>query len=59
MKFVRVSAFLMLLLSQALSANIEDPLSVFTSATETLKDGDSEAAADRYEELVKADWHSP
>ncbi len=55
MKFVYVSAFLLLVLSTVFA----DPQQVYTSATKTLEAGDSEAAAERYEELVESDWHSP
>ena len=59
MKVAQVCVFLFVVLAQAMSAGIGDPLTAYASATESLEAGDSETASERYEELVDADWHSP
>ena len=59
MKIAPLYVFLFVVLAQAISADIAEPHGVYTSATESLEAGDSESAAEQYEELVEADWHSP
>jgi len=59
MKFVHVAALFIVALCQAFSAEIADPHKVFITATESLKKGDTDNAAEHYEELVDAGWHSP